>query len=206
MDFNNTTISNFCDEKYLDITTIIPDANYCQDFHYNYLADYYKKRESTPIVEALPIGSWEDGSQSELIQQIFEMKAQLFDISLTNSKKSTISSVPKFTKISSEIREMSTDTYFNEIFRNILSEIDFLLGKEDLIYQVNVKIEPDIEIPEWEEILFLIRIPRINHKELIRLWKKIGENVREKIELIEIDSEATKKKYENISIILEEFE
>jgi len=200
---SGTTIDILCDEKYLDSTTIIPNTIYCQDFNYNYLGDYYEREETTSPIEEVYTDLREVLSQTELI---LKTKALLFDLALAESKKTTISSIPKFTRIGSEIREMSEDMYFNKILRHSLAEINFLLEKENLNYQINVTIEEDIEIPEWKEILFLIKISKIKHEELIRLWKNIGENVRKKIELIEIENESIKKQCENISIILEEFE
>lgn len=113
---------------------------------------------------------------------------------------------PKFTKVSSEIQSMAKDQYFNKILMSAFSEIGSFLDKNDFTYQINVEVEEDIEIPEWNEIVLLIKVPKTSSDNFYQLWETIEGNVRKKIDSIKVDTDSTKKKYDNIVIILDELE
>ncbi len=112
-----------------------------------------------------------------------------------------------FTEISPEIKELSeSNALFNDVLITALSEISFLMDKEmdKLNYQIQVKIEEDLEIPEWKETLILIKVPKRNPEDLIRLWKIVEERVRKKIESIKKENEEEINKInENLVIVIE---
>ncbi|CAG1005978.1 hypothetical protein METP3_03766 [Methanosarcinales archaeon] len=115
-----------------------------------------------------------------------------------------------FTEISPEIKELSeSNALFNDVLITALSEISFLLDKEmdKLNYQIKVKIEEDLEIPEWKETLISIKVPKRNPEDLIRLWKLVEERVRKRIESIKKENEEEINKInENLAIFIEELD
>ena len=118
----------------------------------------------------------------------------------------TLNCHPKFTKVSSEIQTMAKDQYFNKILMSAFSEIGSFLDKNDFTYQINVEVEDDIEIPEWNEIVLSIKVPKTSSDNFYKLWETIEGNVRKKIDSIKVDDASIKEKYKNFVIILDNFE
>lgn len=102
-----------------------------------------------------------------------------------------------FTEMTFEIKDMvKNDKFFNKSLRDILTSINYSLNNENN-YKINVQIEQDIEIPDWKEVLILIKLPRRDRRQLISLWRIIEERARKNI------------KYDinkNITIIVEELD
>jgi len=171
------------------------------------LAGYYFK----PPVSSLQVrdeltNSWLDDSNLNSILTILETRALISEIASVQSETSRRFPLEKITEISSEIRELSEkDLHFNKIMANTLTEVDFILDKDGINYRIRVEIEEDIEVPEWKEFLILIQVSITNYKELVQLWSKISENVRNKIESIKSENEILRG-YKNFTIILEEIE
>jgi hypothetical protein len=115
-----------------------------------------------------------------------------------------------FTEISPEIKELSeSNALFNDVLTTALSEISLLLDKEmyKLNYQIKVKIEEDLEIPEWKETLISIKVPKRNPEDLVRLWKVVEERIRKKIESVKKENEEEINKInENLAIFIEELD
>lgn len=146
-------------------------------------------------------------SRSDPMEKYFEM------CGVRNSeinRKSMPSTTPnihhKFTKVSSEIQTMANDAYFNKMLKGAFLEIGSVLDIQDFTYLINVEVKEDIEIPEWKEIVLSVKVPKTNPDKFFQLWEMVERNVRNKIDLIEVDDESIKEKYEHFVIILDEFE
>lgn len=108
-------------------------------------------------------------------------------------------------KISPDIREMAKDNkHFNTILQTTFSEISFLLDKDDLVYQINVDVKEDIEFPEWKETVVSIEISNGNQEEVFQLWETIENQIQGRIN--HMGNETIKEKYENLIIIVNNFE
>ena len=125
-------------------------------------------------------------------------------------RKSMLSTTPKlhhkFTKVSSEIQTMAKDAYLNTMLKNAFLEIGHILDIRDCTYRIDVEVKEDIEIPEWKEIVLSVKVPKTNPDDFFQLWEIVERNVRNRINLLEMDDEHIKEKYENFVIILDEFE
>ncbi|HJH30075.1 MAG TPA: hypothetical protein C5S51_10385 [Methanosarcinaceae archaeon] len=108
-------------------------------------------------------------------------------------------------KISRDIREMANDNkLFNTILQTTFSEISFLLDKDDIVYQINVDVEEDKEFPEWKETVVSIEISNINQEEVFQIWETIENQIQCRIN--RMDNETIKEKYENLILIVNNFE
>lgn len=110
--------------------------------------------------------------------------------------------------VSSEIKKINNKS-FDKLLNSILSEISFQLTKFEMNKnaKISVEITKDIEIPEWEEFVISIKLPsvnNINYEEYFDLWREIGENVKERVALTEVQDKKILEKYGNPMIILEE--
>ncbi len=199
----DSTSIPLCNEEYIDSTTT-PNNEICENFKYQMAGYYFKPPVSSLQVRDELTNSWLDDSYLNSILTILETTALVSEIASIQSETSRRLSLEKITEVSSEIRELSEkDVHFNKILANTLTEVDFILDKDGINYRIRVEIEEDIEIPEWKEFLILIQISITNHKELVQLWRKISENVRNKIESIKSENEILRE-YKNFTIILEE--
>jgi hypothetical protein len=209
--------SIFGDEKIGDTINVTPDIK-CRDLGYNSTDDEYsfhqrKARLLFPAKQQSDVPKstykWMVGSQTDVVipwYVIFPRICPRFFGSQTDTIRPDIplATVNNFTEISPEIKEMSNNVWFDKVLTTALSEISFLLNKE--IYQIKVKVEEDLEIPEWKETLILIRVPKRNPKDLIRLWKVVEERVRKKIDSIREENEEITKINENLAIFIEELD
>lgn len=108
-------------------------------------------------------------------------------------------------KISPDIREMANDNkHFNTILKTTFSEISFLLDKDDVAYQINVDIKKDKEFPEWKETVVSIELSNGNQEEVFQIWETIENQIQGRIN--HMDNETIKEKYENLIIIVNNFE
>lgn len=201
-----------------------PPNTICKDFVYNPVWGAYPLAEGVAGL-LLPtnqhsslsdnVNMWMVGNQTDLIRlrNVGQHRKRLRFIQSQIDKLRT-DIVPtvanNFIEVSPEIKEISElDALFNDVLTTALSEISFLLDKETdkLNYQIKVKIEEDLEIPDWKETLISIKIPKRNPKDLIRLWKVVEKRVREKIELIkEENEEEINKINDNLVIVIDELE
>lgn len=99
------------------------------------------------------------------------------------------------------------NTSFDILLDEILDVIFLQLskfGKNDNVI-INVGMKRDIEYPDWEEFVITIKLPMtiLNYDIYFDLWSKIGESVKERISLTEIQDENIIKKYGNPIILLE---
>lgn len=208
------------DEEVGDTDNINPNIK-CKGFGYNSTCDEYsldKRRAGllVPTNQNIPksVNEWMVGSQTnvDIINSLWYTVHPLvcpcyFDSQIDKIPDTSPTIANNFTEISPEIKELSeSNALFNDVLINALSEISFLLDKEmdKLNYQIQVKIEEDFEIPEWKETLILIRVPKRNPEDLIRLWKVVEERVRKKIDSIKKENEEEINKInENLVIVIE---
>lgn len=218
MRIRERTLSLFCDEEVGDTINVNSDIKY-KGFEYNSTCDEYsfdKRREwlLVPTKLGIPksINEWMVGTQTNIdIIKPWYATHHLVCPRFFDSQTDTSPIIANnFTEISPEITELSeSNALFNDVLIVALSEISFLLDKEmdKLNYQIKVKIEEDLEIPDWKETLISIKIPKRNPKDLIRLWKVVEKRVREKIESIkEENEEEINKINDNLVIVIDELE
>lgn len=108
--------------------------------------------------------------------------------------------------ISPEIKVKSeSNILFGKVLNTALLELNILLDKEigKIGYIIEVSIEKDYEIPQWEQIFISIKIPIQDPKYINQLWKKVSEKIWKKVYLIEEDIEKIKKISHDIVIVLE---
>ena len=104
-------------------------------------------------------------------------------------------------KISQKIRKMAHDMPdFNTILQTMFSEISFLLGKDDIDYQINVDVEDDKEFPEWKETVVSIELFNRNQEEIFQIWETIENYIQSRIN--NMDNETIKEKYKNLILIV----
>lgn len=218
---SGTAIIDLQDQEIWEPINVPPDA-ICKDFVYNPVLGTYPPAEGvagllvpTNQHSSLSdnVNRWMVGNQPDLIRLRnvgHHRKCLRFIQSQIDKLRTDI--VPtvanNFIEVSPEIKEISElDALFNGVLTTALSEISFLLDKEmdKLNYQIKVKIEEDLEIPDWKETLISIKIPKRNPKDLIRLWKVVEKRVREKIESIkEENEEEINKINDNLVIVIDE--
>lgn len=128
--------------------------------------------------------------------QISRYQDYIIDKQIKTIKYDNIPNISNnFTEMSTEIIEMTKkDKLVDKSLREILTSINYTLKDN---YKINVQIEQDIEIPDWKEILIIIKLSDIDRKQKIRLWKIIEERARKHIK-----NDINK----NIIIILEELD
>ncbi len=219
MHVREVALSLLRDEEVGDTENVNPNIK-CKGFGYNSTYDKYSldKRRARLLVPTKPgisksINEWMVGSQTniDIIPWWYAAHPlvcpRYFDsqIDIRPDTSSTIAN--NFTEISPEIKELSeSNALFNDVLTTALSEISFLLDKEmdKLNYQVKVKIEEDLEIPEWKKTLISIKVRERNPKDLIRLWEIVEERVRKNIESIKKENEEEINKInENLVIVIE---
>jgi len=217
---SGTAIIDLQDQEIWEPINVPPDA-ICKDFVYNHVLGTYPPAEGvtgllvpTNQHSSLPdnVNRWMVGNQPDLIrlQNVGRHRKCLRFIQPQIDKLRT-DIVPtvanNFIEVSPEIKEISElDALFNDVLTTTLSEISFLLDKEmdKLNYQIKVKIEEDLEIPDWKETLISIKVPKRSPQDLIRLWKIVEERVRKKIESIKKENEEEINKInENLVIVIE---
>lgn len=125
-------------------------------------------------------------------------------------EKPSISSSLNNVVISSEVKRINNKS-FDRLLNSILSEIYFQLSEYEINEnaKINVEIARDIEIPEWDEFVISIELPSINrlsYEEYFAIWEKIDENIRDRIDLTEVEDKEILEKYGMPIIILEECE
>lgn len=191
--------------------------NISKGFGYNSTCNEYssdKRREwlLVPTKPSIPmsINEWMVGSQTnpDIIKALWSVAHPSVCPRFFDSQTDTSPTIANnFTEVSLEIKELSeSNALFNDVLMTALSEISFLLDREmdKLNYQIKVKIEEDLEIPEWKETLISIKVPKRSPKDLIRLWKIVEERVRKKIESIKKENEEEINNInENLVIVIE---
>ncbi len=213
---------NMLRDEQVGNTDIVNPNIKCKGFGYNSTCDEYSldKRRAWLFVNAKPnipksIKEWMVGSQTNIdIINPWRYAVhplvcpRYFDSQIDIRPDTSPTIANSFTEISPEIKKLSeSNALFNDVLTTALSEISFLLDKEidKLTYQIQVKIEEDLEIPEWKETLILIKIPKRSPEDFIRLWKVVEERVRKKIESIKKENEEEINKInENLAIFIEE--
>jgi hypothetical protein len=205
MHVREVALSLLRDEESGDTDSVNPNIK-CKGFGYNSTCDEYsldKRRAGllVPTKQGIPesINEWMVGSQTNIDIIIPWWNAanplvcpRYFDSQIGKGVDTSPSMANNFTEISPEIRELSgSNALFNDVLITALSEISFLLDKEmeKLNYQIKVKIEKDLEIPEWKKTLISIKVRERNPKDLIRLWEIVEERVRKNIESIKKENE-----------------
>lgn len=214
----------FCDEEIVEDTTNITPNITCKAFGNSTRDDLSRQWREKLLIQANQqvgtpknVSEWMVGSQTgmDIIKPWYAahpLACPRFFGSQTDVIRTDTSPTiaNNFTEISPEIKELSqSNVLFNDVLTTALSEISFLLDKEmdKLNYQIKVKIEEDLEIPDWKETLISIKIPKRNPKDLIRLWKVVEKRVREKIESIkEENEEEITKINDNLVIVIDELE
>jgi len=119
--------------------------------------------------------------------------------------------IEQTSSIETEVKEMlETDEYLKTILDNVLLKIQETLELGDETYYINVSLEQDIAIPDWKDILVLVKVKKRNHNAKMRLWETIEERVREIIEQIRDkypaaeEGEIIDRFNENLAIIIQE--
>lgn len=222
MHVREVALGLLCDEEVRDTDNINQNIT-CKGFGYNFTCDEY----SLDMQKAWLLVPTKSGI-TKSIEWMFDSQTNVDVIkpwwyaahhlvcpryfgSQTDIRPDTSPNIANnFTEISLEIKELSeSNALFNDVLTTALSEISFLLDKEmdKLNYQIKVKIEEDLEIPEWKETLISIKVPKRNPEDLIRLWKLVEERVRKKIESIKNENEEEINKInENLAIFIEELD
>ncbi len=220
---SGTAIIDLKDQEILETINVPPDT-ICKDFGYHSVLGTYSPAEEvagllipTNQYSRIPdnVNRWMVGDQTDLIKLWnvgHRRKCLSFIHSQIDKLRTDIAQTVanNFVEVSPEIKEKSElNALFNDVLTITLSEISFLLDKEEdkLKYQINVKIEDDLEIPEWKETLISIKVHGRNHEDLIRLWGIVEERVRKKIESIKVKNEEEITKInENLAIVIEELD
>jgi hypothetical protein len=220
---SGTAIIDLKDQEIWETINVPPDA-ICKDFGYNPVLGTYSPAEEVPGLliptnqySRIPnnVNRWMVGDQTDLIK-LWNVRQRRKCLRFIHSQIDKLRTdiaptvANNFVEVSPEIREISElNALFNDVLTISLSEISFLLDKEEdkLNYQINVKIEEDSEIPEWKETLISIKVQKRNPEDLIRLWGIVEERVRKKIESIKVKNEEEINKInENLAIVIEELD
>jgi hypothetical protein len=135
--------------------------------------------QSIPNTAFPPIPSpyfWTGSCYQTLMYDSF----QKVNVGSMKSRNRTDSSDIKF-EVDASIEEMaSTTPIFNKMLKVLSSSLGDILTENNLKACIEIKIENDIEYPEWEEIVTTIKIPNIENDKLFEIWGLIESKVREK--------------------------
>lgn len=147
-----------------------------------------------------PINEWMVGPQTDL--NIMDMYKTLIGLQKPIIRTDVIPTITPVTEISPEIKELSeSNILFHKVLTVALSEINFLLDKEN--YKIKIRIKEDIEFPQWKEIVIDIFI-KVNYDNLIEFWTMIEEKVRNKILSIKVENkEEIESINKNLAIFIE---
>jgi len=105
--------------------------------------------------------------------------------------------------ISPEIeRQIESSDSFNKLLTTALTEISYLLDKENgkIGYIVEVSVVHDYEYPDLKENVIRIKVPIKDPKYVVDLWYRVGYEVGKKIESIKEDTEEIKRISDNTRI------
>ncbi len=118
--------------------------------------------------------------------------------------------VPPLEKIGEIKALLSKDKILMEIIDEIKETVDSLLVPTNKEYKTKIFLRRDIEIPDWEEIVFSVEMRERNFKEINELWNEIsdrteaimelGESIYGKEEISRVDEEISieVKKMKNV--------
>lgn len=99
------------------------------------------------------------------------------------------------------IKEMAENNHSLKKMLNIVSsELGKILTEQGIKSHVDVKLDSDIEFPDWEEIVINVKIANLENPKLLEVWDLIESKLRVRTDSILEDTD--KEKYGNYIIVV----
>lgn len=130
---------------------------------------------------------------SEDVEEITKLALCLGDVSNTVEYNYGLLGISPFLDIESKFDEISEEAKGFLIMDNVMRDtIGIILDKvsdilSDRRYKIELYLSRDMEIEDWEELVFSIKVAEKDFKKIIELWDKIEVEAQEIINMMEME-------------------
>lgn len=107
-----------------------------------------------------------------------------------------------YIEVGTSIKEMAEEnSTFNKIVNVMSSYLEQLLNEYKMKSKIDIKLDKDIEFPDWEEIVINVKIANLENSKLLEVWDLIESKLRVRTDSI-LENNTDKEKYGNYIIVV----